>query len=196
MADDPTPAPDPTPDDPTPDPEPDDALAGLDDRTRALVERANTEAATRRRELRSEKQKREGVERELAELRAAQESEQERLVREAEQRGFERAVPMLLEAEMAIAAAGRLRDPGDAARLIGEDVRTELLAMTDPTARRERAVQAVEELIEAKPYMAVDANGGSPPATGDLVTQGGRSSQRPGESSSPDAWIRGQHRRG
>ena len=176
-------------------PEPADDLASLDDRSRTLVERANAEAARYRRELRQATSRTSAIERELADARQASESETERLVREAEARGFERAAPMILEAEFAIAAAGRMRNPADAAALVPEDVRAEILGMSDPAARRRRAEEAVNEILEARPYMAVEpdtANGSS----GSLVTQGARSRQAPTKTpNDPNAWLRDEARK-
>lgn len=168
-----------------------DELSQLDDKSRALVERANAEAARFRRELRVATGAREAAETQLAEARKAQETETERLVREAEQRGFEKAAPRILEAELAIAAAGKLRDPSDAARLISDATRDELLAITDSAARRKRADEIVDELVEARPYMAVEQT--TTPANGDdrgLVSQGGRSRSTARQTVDPNQWIR------
>jgi membrane protein involved in colicin uptake len=186
MADEPTPPDTPAPD--PPDPEPDPELDSLDERSRRLVERANAEAATRRRETRAAEQRAQALERELAEHRQAQESETERLVREAEQRGFEKAAPMVLEAELAIAAAGRMRYPQDAARLLPDSTRAELLAITERDARAKAATKAVDELLSARPEMGLDANGGATPP---LVTQGARSGSAPKSTpQDPDEWLR------
>jgi len=192
MPDEPTPDPnEPTPD-PTPDPDPnpddDAALEGLDDRTRALVERANSQAARFRREARTAQD-------ELANLRQQQESDQERVVREAEERGFARAAPMIVEAEMAIAAAGRMRDPSVAARLLTAEQRDELLQIADVGERRARCDDLVADLLEAHAYMAVEPtveNGQGRT----LVTQGGRSRRPESTPSDPDAWLRGVGRAG
>jgi len=177
-----------------------DDLAGLDDHARGLVERANREAARFRREARTSEERATAAEGELAQLRQTQESEQERLVREAEERGmqagFERAAPLLLDADFAIVASGRMREPADAARLISAETRAELLAMDDAEARRRRASEIVDELIEARPYMAVAANGDQQSGSGraPLVTQGARSGKPRGDAD-PDAWLRDRSKR-
>jgi hypothetical protein len=167
----------------------DDELASLPENARQLVAFARSQAATRRRELRVEREARLNAEKELAEFRQASESDQERLIREAEQRGFERAAPLVLDAEMAIAAAGKMRDPRVASRLVSDALREELLAITDGNARAARAAEIVEELLEAHPYMAVDDRNGQQ-GTSALVTQGGRSEQPGRGATNPDDWLR------
>ena len=178
---------------PAADPEPaadDDELAGLSTEARAIVERANSEAATRRRELKTERDARVKAERELAELRKDQESELERQIREAEQRGFDKAAPILLEAELAIAAAGKMRDPRLAARLVPEQAREAILEAKDSDERAARAETAIEELLEAHPYMAAEQQNGPAASPRSLVTQGART-QKPGAgATTPDEWLR------
>lgn len=168
-------------------------LEALEPDARRLVERANSQAAARRREARAEREARERAEGELAEFRRSAESEQERVVREAEERGFARAAPIVLEAVFAVAAAGRMRDPEDAARLVDESVREELLTL-DAEGRRRRATEAIDELLEARPYLAL--NGDESTSTrGTLVSHGARSSTRRQEGGTPDEWLRDEARR-
>ncbi|HKE75083.1 MAG TPA: hypothetical protein VKB57_15780 [Acidimicrobiales bacterium] len=172
-----------------PDPEPtppdsDDELSGLDDRARRLVDRANTEAARFRHEARR-------AEEQLQALQREHETEQERLVREAEDRGrqegqaeveritadFQRQL-----ATMAIKAkaADRFNDAADAVLHLPLD---ELLAIDNEATRDQAVDKALADLLEAKPYLG---RGERRP----LVTQGGRSEQpngRPRERS----WLRG-----
>src|SRR5262245_37788369 len=187
MTETPTPAPtEPAPPDPEPTPpDTDDELSGLDDRARRLVDRANTEAARFRHEARR-------AEEQLQALQREHETEQERVVREAEERGrqqgqaevekitadFERRL-----ATMAIKAkaADRFNDPDDAVLHLPLD---ELLAIENEKARTNAVDKALEDLLTAKPYLG-RGDGRRP-----LVTQGGRSEQpngRPRERS----WLRG-----
>ena len=174
----------------------DDPLAGLDDRARRIVEAANSEAAARRHELTEARQALADRERQLTELRQQQESDQERLVREAEERGATQReselAPRILEADLAIAAAGRLRDPQDAVGLLSPAAREELLGIADTSARRSRAVTLIGELVEAKPYLGLEEKNDR---QGPLVTQGGRSRQPSRVEGTPDDWLRGKARR-
>lgn len=172
----------------------DDAyIAGLDDRARRLVERANTEAARFRHDLRETQQARQAVEERLQTLEREHETEQERVVREAEERGrsegkaevdritadFERRL-----ATMAIKAkaADRFADADDAVRLLPLD---DLLAESDEQTRDRKVDKALADLLEQKPYLGRDSNGRRP-----LVTQGGRSDQ-PGGRPRERSWLRG-----
>jgi hypothetical protein len=169
-----------------------DDLEGLDDHARKLVERANSEAAARRRDARTAEDARAKLEAELAEFRQAQESEAERRDREAEQRGYDKAIgeltPRLLESVLIGVAAGRLRDPTDAA-LIPARTRQELLELTDPDEQRRQAVKAIDQLVEAKPHLAAEPVNDR---AGPLVTQGGRSTQPSRVATDPDEWLRGR----
>ncbi len=168
-------------------------VAGLDERARRLIERANTEAARFRHELRTSQEQAEQANARLTRLEREHESEQERVIREAEERGhasaqgeidklrasYERQLATLA---IKARAADRFADPDDAIRLLPLD---ELLAEPDERTRDQRIDKALADLLEAKPYLARD-QARRPP----LVTQGGRSEQpngRPRERS----WLRG-----
>lgn len=182
----PDPAPDPTPDPaPDPTPDPDDDLAGLTPEARQIVERANAQAARYRRDARA-------AEKALADERKKAETDRERELREAEERGFAKAAPAILEATLSVAAAGRLQQPSDAYRLLDEGEREELLKL-DEDGRRKRADELVGELLEARPYLAIDdGNGSSSSGSPRLVTPGARTPDRPGRvPQDPDAWLRG-----
>jgi hypothetical protein len=161
----------------------------LSGEAKTLVERANEEAAARRRELRLAEDARRKAEKELAELRQQQESDTERLVREAEERGFAKAAPMVLEAELSIAASGRMREPADAFRLLNEQERADLLAITDGEARRQKAGELVESLLEARPYMALETERRQE----SILTPGPRTPERP--AADEDEWLRRARRR-
>jgi hypothetical protein len=172
-------------DEPPAEPPPDDELAGLSDDARRLVERANSDAARSRHDLRR-------AQAELERIQRDHESEQERAIREAEERGRtaeleERAQIVAgyerrLAIEVVRARAGvRFADPDDAVAMLDLDA---LLAEQDPARRAQKVDQALEKLLEEKPYLGKDGRGRGP-----LVTQGGRSGEatRPRERS----WLRG-----
>lgn len=177
------------PETPPESPPADDDLTGLDDRARRAVERANTEAAAFRHELMELRSAHE-------QLQRKHESEQERIVREAEQRGraaaqaehtetvqgYERA---LVTAAVEARAAGRFNDPADAVLNLSVD---DLVAETDPRKRTDRIDKALTDLLTAKPYLARTGNG-RPPV---LVTQGPRSDERTGRPRDRErSWLRG-----
>jgi len=193
--------PEPTPDDPTPeptpDPEPDTNELGLDERQSRAFEELRRENAKTRRDLRASQKTADELRSELERHRVETESETERTTREAvdsaiaETRStYERR---LLEATIARVAAGRLRDPEDAVRLLPVE---ELIAIEDESEQRKRLDDAIDELIEAKPYL-VGADTPNGETTRRLVTQGGRS-ERPGtrrEGTDADSWLRSRARR-
>lgn len=163
-----------------------DELAGLSPEARRLVERANNEAGARRKELQEARQA-------LEDLQRRHETEQQRAIREAEERGRsagrterddEVAGVRRESATFAIKAraADRFADPDDAVRLLPLD---ELLGEPD-AAKRDAAVdRALDELLTAKPYLGREQRPPQP-----LVSQGGRSDApngRPRERS----WLRG-----
>jgi hypothetical protein len=176
-----------------------DQLGLNDDQARAFEE-LRRENANRRRSERAAQSVNDELREELERLRTQHESDSEKTVREAvdEARAevasnYERR---LLEAQVARQAAGTLRDPEDAVRLLPMD---ELLGIADERERAKRVDDALSELVESKPYLA-NANGETASSGGrsTLVTQGGRS-ERPGgsrsEGTSPDDWIRKRARR-
>jgi hypothetical protein len=190
----------PTPDAPdapdapeTPDAPESGDLGDLDERSRGLVERANREAAERRRELRAAQAERDQARRELAEMRQASESESERLVREAEDRGRSAAAETyerrLAEADVVAVAAGRMRDPRDAVAYL--DL-SELVDVSDLEDRRRIIGDQLDRLLESKPYLALDDSNGT---RGPLVSSGGRSEPPASGAQTPDAWIRKHSRR-
>jgi len=193
MADQPDTTPTTTVEPPAPEVDDDAYVAGLDERARRLIERANTEAARFRHELRDSQQDAEQARERLTALEREHESEQERVVREAEERGHASAQGEIEQlrasyerqlATMAIkaTAADRFTDPDDAIRLLPLD---ELLAEPDEHKRDQRIEKALSDLLDAKPYLARDSGRRAP-----LVSQGGRSEQpngRPRERS----WLRG-----
>ena len=164
----------------------DDELAGLDDHARRMVERANSQAAAFRHELRSAQQAYERLQRQ-------HESEQERAIREAEERGRQAAQAdtnrIVAEYERRLAtaairarAAGGFADPDDAVRMLDLD---QLLAERDERRREQQVDKALAALLEAKPYLARERE-----RAGVLISQGGRS-QPPDGRPRERSWLRG-----
>lgn len=153
---------------------------------RALINAANSEAAARRKELRETQEKLEAMARQ-------NESDQERAVREAEERGAASKQQEIerLQAEHArelvllsirAKAAERFADPDDVVRLLGDT--DEIVSVEDERARAVRITQALDQLAESKPYL-LRQNGERPP----LVSQGGRS-DAPGTRTRERSWLR------
>jgi hypothetical protein len=171
---------------------PADELAGLDDRTRAIVERyvtrandASSEAARHRHEAREARERLQTLERE-------RETEQERRDRETAER--ERAAGraerddevaglrrQIATADIRVRAAGRFADPDDAVRMLDVDA---LLRETDERRRADAVDTALTALLEAKPYLAREKE------RGPLMTQGGRSTP-PERRARERSWLRG-----
>jgi hypothetical protein len=171
---------------PAPPATPPDPLAGLDDNARMLVERANSEAAAMRHSLRENQAA-------LEALQRKHESEQEKMIREAEERGRKAAnvdheqtitgyERRLAEFAIHARAAERFNDPGDAVLNLSVD---EIVAETDPQRRNEKIDNALTTLLEQKPYLGRSA----PPPRQPLVTQGGRS-EPPNGKSRDRQWLR------
>jgi hypothetical protein len=172
-------------------PPPANDLEGLDNRARELLDRANSEAATRRRETRAAERRAEEAERKLAEVEKSAMSDTEKAVAEAREEGYRAAMAEVgtreLRAYVREAAAGKLRDPADAVRLLDLDALAEVKEDDRDAAIRD----AIDHLIGSKPYLALDTNGARGPAS--LITQGARSGATPdpgAAASSPDEWIR------
>jgi len=177
-----------TPPEPAPPDTDDDAyIAGLDDRARRLIERSNTEAARFRHELRS-------TEEQFEALKRKHESEDEKRVREIEERvraenkaevdkvtaDYERR---LATQAIKTKAAGRFNDANDAVAALREAGTLDALLATDGQKRDQAVDKALADLLEAKPYLG--RNGDRRPT----MTPGGRSDQpnsRPRERS----WLR------
>ena len=173
---------------------------GLDERQQRAFEELRRENAARRREARAAQQANDELRTELERIRVENESEQERATREAVGVAVaeveERYGRRLLEAEVARRAAGRLHDPDDATRHVALD---ELLAVEDERELVRRIDAALDELLEAKPYLAADGDSSTSTTRRDsLVTQGPRSTppRERREGVDADSWIRKRARRG
>lgn len=178
-----------------PPPDDDDAYIRQhgDQRLVDLFEHKNSEAAMRRRELRDAQEALQRERDQREQLEREHESEQQRVVREAEDRGREAAagerdeLAATYDRKLAIAAiernaAGKFADPSDAVRLLPLD---ELLSETDERKRDSRVEQALIKLLESKPYLAREPTPRPP-----LVTQGPRSEQRQDGRQRERSWLR------
>lgn len=153
-------------------------------RLRDELARVRAEAAAHRHEKQEARD-------ELDRIRREHETEQERLVREAEERGRAEAEAeyretvaaneLKLVANAVIAkAAGRFADPEDAVLYLPLE---KLVAETDERKRGALIEKYLAELLERKPHLANGTGSRQP-----LVAQGGRSERpaRPNERS----WLR------
>ena len=187
----PDPKPDPKPDDPKPDDPPDDL--GLDDRQSRAFEELRRENANRRRAERAAQTVNDELRAELERIRTDHESENEKIVREAVEVARAEVVASyeqrLLEAQIARQAAGKLRDPEDAVRLLPI---ADLVQIADEGERARRVDAAIAELLETKSYLALNGQTETPPSRTSLVTQGGRSAppRDRREGTDADSWIR------
>jgi hypothetical protein len=157
-------------------------------------EEVKREAIENRRKLRAAESAHDETRKELEQLRAERESAEEKAVREAVDaaRGEERAKwqRRLVEAQVAARAAGKLTDPADAVHLLSVD---ELLAEEDEDKRERLMDKALDELVEQKPYLAL--NGTRERESGRLVTQGARSRAPVTGDKTADDWFRSRGRR-
>jgi hypothetical protein len=128
------------------------------------------------RAAKAEKEAREAVEEELAALRAASQSEQEKAIDAARKEAADAAaraerekaaekigelMRLRLQDRIAVAASGRFANPGVAGRLLDPD------ELVDDEGHPDEAKigKALDTLLEREPYLA--ANGQRPPATPD-----------------------------
>jgi hypothetical protein len=113
--------------------------------------------------LDNERKRWEKAERDLAELRKSQMTDQEKAVAEAKAEGRATALrelaTKLLEAEVRAQAATRLADPADAVHLLELDG----MLADDGTFDAKAIGSALDELVKAKPYLA-KTNGPGPGA--------------------------------
>jgi hypothetical protein len=170
-----------------------EALTRLGEVESALAE-VRREAAERRRTLRER-------ERELETTREQSMSERERELAEARREEREKVASEFAErqarSDIRVAAAGRLRDPDDAILHLPADTLGELLVIEEERERLERAGRAVAELLEAKPYLAAEANENDrAPVLSAGVRTRRESGGGGGESEDGDKWFRRQARRG
>lgn len=182
------------PDDPTtgdngtvPPPAESDPLDGVDPHVRELLDRANGEAKQRRLHERQ-------LEEELARRDRERETEQERIIREAKQEAIaekDAEIDALkkehlreqVKSRLIAAAAGKLRDPNDAAAYIDP---AQIVDEDDDAKRETLITERIAKLVKDKPYLAAETSGPRPP----LVAQGARTGQ---SSARPQGhrWLRG-----
>jgi len=158
---------------PKPDPEPDTEPADLKKLQATLA---------------AERRARVAAEREAAKLRDEHATDADKALAAARDEGRREALGQIsarmVDAEVRAAAAGRLADPADAARLL--DVAT---FVDDDTGEIDRAGigAAIDELIEAKPYLKAGepARNGHPPPAAPQGTRPG-----PAVEGDGDAFLR------
>jgi hypothetical protein len=134
----------------------------------------------------------------LTNLQRQHETEQERVVREAEERGRQEIrgqmeeqsaqhTRELVTSRVIAAAAGKLRDPELAGRLV--DVGP-MASEADPAKREALIGGAIDALIKERPYLASDGHAPSKPQP--LVTPGPRSqpADRGARRREGRAWLR------
>ena len=154
-----------------------------------------------RRDLRAEnatyRRRVKDAETQLEQLRREHETEQERVVRENAERvraevaaEYEQQIVELQRGRatdrIRVMAAGTFRDPEDAVRMLNVDG---LLAEADLQKRDKLAAKALQDLLEAKPYLARQEERPAP----SLLAQGMRSPP-PGERPQSRSWLRPQPR--
>lgn len=115
--------------------------------------------ATMKDRLRAERDKRRALEAQLAERDKPAEGaapDAEAMLRQAETTALARVNERLVKAEVRVAAAGKLADPADAHRFL--DL-TQFEVDDDGNIDAEEVSEAIDELLQSKPYLA--AQGGS-----------------------------------
>lgn len=136
------------------------------------------------------------LEGELTSLREESMGEQEKAIEQARREEREKVTRELrteiVAAEVQAIAGSRFRDSDDALRHI--DL-VELVDVDDTNARKRSITRALEQLLEAKPYLAVD--NGTDTSRG-ARTQGVRTRMSETSSSKDDDsdWLRSARRRG
>ncbi|WP_406199261.1 hypothetical protein OG331_23050 [Streptomyces sp. NBC_01017] len=109
--------------------------------------------------LKAEREKRRGLEAQLAELNKPAEGatpDPDALLRQAEQTAAARYNERIVRAEVKAAAAGKLADPADAYRFL--DL-SQFEVDGDGNVDADEVAEAIDDLIQSKPYLA--AQGGS-----------------------------------
>lgn len=177
MADDPTPDPDPQ-NDPTDTPDPDPQLGEAG--RRALAE----ERDARRKAEKDAK----ATKAELDRIRAEGQTETEKAIAKAKAEGSAEALTKanerVLRAEVKAAAAGKLADPGDAARFL--DL-SEFTVGDDGDVDSKALGQAIDRLLKERPYLG-NGNGGK-------RATGGADGGARGNGKAPvdmNSWLRGE----
>lgn len=109
--------------------------------------------------LKAEREKRRGLEAQLAELSKPAEGsqpDQDALLRQAEQTAAARFNERIVRAEVKAAAAGKLADPADAYKFL--DL-SHFEVDDDGNVDADEVAEAIDDLLKSKPYLA--AQGGS-----------------------------------
>jgi membrane protein involved in colicin uptake len=130
-----------------------------------LAEAGRKALAAERKARRDAERARKAAEKELADLKAAQQAKKDgddaaaaadKTRRDAETAALAKANARILAAEVKAAAAGKLADPADAARYLDM---AEFEVGDDGSVDAEAITEAISVLIQAKPYLAAKAQG-------------------------------------
>lgn len=168
------PSPEHTDDPPTEDPPAEDPAAAGDDHDGDDTNGAGDTTARRQllADLRKERKARKDAETALDKMRGEHATDAEKALAQAHADGRTEALgeinARLLDAEVRAAAGGRLADPADAVRLLDMGALVDDDGHVDPDA----VAAAVDELVEAKPYLAAKSGDERPAPRAPQGTRG------------------------
>ena len=121
-------------------------------------------------ELAEERKARQKYEAELADLKAKHQTDAEKAIDAAKKEGRTEALAeangRIVKSEIRAAAAGKVSDPEDAVTLLGDRGRFVVKGEVDTKA----ITSAIDELVKAKPYLAVSVQGRTKPLPGGGAT--------------------------
>ncbi|MEV5131027.1 hypothetical protein AB0K87_11040 [Streptomyces sp. NPDC053705] len=141
--------------------------------------------ATMKDRLKAEREKRRTLEAQLAERDKPAEGtvpDQEALIRQAETTALARVNERLVKAEVKAAAAGKLADPADAHRFL--DL-SQFEVDDDGNVDAEELTEAIDELLQSKPYLAAQGGSTKPRFQG-TADSGARKGTRPTQLTEAD----------
>ncbi|MGW9242586.1 phage scaffolding protein [[Kitasatospora] papulosa] len=141
--------------------------------------------ATMKDRLKAEREKRRTLEAQLAERDKPAEGTvpgQEALIRQAETTALARVNERLVKAEVKAAAAGKLADPADAHRFL--DL-SQFEVDDDGNVDAEELTEAIDELLQSKPYLAAQGGSTKPRFQG-TADSGARKGTRPTQLTEAD----------
>jgi len=142
--------------------------------------------ATMKDRLKAEREKRRGLEAQLAERDKPAEGtvpDQEALIRQAETTALARVNERLVKAEVKAAAAGKLADPADAHRFL--DL-SQFEVDDDGNVDAEELTEAIDELLQSKPYLAAQGGSTKPRFQGTADSGARKGNARPAQLTEAD----------